>query len=140
MARQAGSTVSGPDKRGEFTVHPPKGAVSGTPISGATVKDMLSIGGKAWKKGNDHRIYFENVLPLAGISEKHESGKLNRSDYNRMRSHANHSSFYYDVNKKDYVMKVSGIGGASPSYEKDEVASLKKWAIQGINSKKDRVL
>jgi hypothetical protein len=77
------------------------------------VKKLLSIGGKEWKKGDKHRIYFdgESVEKLIGIeTQRYKSGSIKSATFNgeEISNNKAHkmimaaSRAYYDVDEDKF--------------------------------------
>jgi hypothetical protein len=81
-----------------------------------SVEKLVAVGGKEWKKGNFHRIYFNNIHELHGLDAKFdEQGKFEyahmlwaevEEEYaRRVIAHFADSKFWYDVKEKAFAYK-----------------------------------
>lgn len=77
-----------------------------------TVENLVAVGGREWKRGDKHRVYFNNLIDFLPLEVEHyKSGRIswaawegeeisNRQAYLILESVEN---VYYDVNEEKFV-------------------------------------
>jgi len=77
-----------------------------------TVENLVAVGGREWKRGDKHRIYFNNLIDFLPLEVEHyKSGRIswaawegeeisNRQAYLILESVEN---VYYDVNESKFI-------------------------------------
>ncbi len=80
---------------------------------GVTVEQLVALGGREWRKGDKHRVYFNNIAPLIGLSlSRYGTGnissarldgrKISNSSARRILNSISRAKFWYDLADGDF--------------------------------------